>query len=191
MDIEEALATIKKALSTERYDHTVRVLDVAKRLVSHYDICKKDVELAVVFHDYAKEMNEDELKQYIIEYKIDENLLSYNRELWHGPVAAHIVQHQFGITNKSILNAIYYHTTGRANMDNVELTLFVADYIEPNRNFSGLEEVREIAYINLHEAALLTLKNTIPYLIKKGATIFPDTFHAYNDLVLHVTGGNK
>lgn len=191
MKIDESLKTVKQVLSKDRYDHTVRVLEVAKQLAIHFKINVEHVQLAAAFHDYAKEFKVDELKQYIIEHRLDEQLLLYHDELWHGPVAAHIVEKEFGIKERSVLNAIQYHTTGRARMDMVELAVFVADYIEPERSFPGLSEVREEAFNNIHKAALLSLKNTIPYLIKKGATIFPDTFYAYNDLTFSVIGGNK
>ncbi len=58
-----------------------------------------------------------------------------------GPVAAKIVEDQLQITNEDVLNAIYYHTTGRANMSLVETIIFVADYIEPKRSFPGVEDV--------------------------------------------------
>lgn len=191
MKVKHALEKIEHVLSDERFAHTVRVLKVAEKIADHYDVDTKQVQLAAIFHDYAKEMSAASLKQYIVKHKLDQTLLHFNKELWHGPVASHIVQHEFGIQSTSTLNAIYYHTTGRANMDMVELVLFVADYIEPERNFPGLDGVKEVVYSDLHKAAFLTLKNTIPYLIKKEATIFPDTFHAYNDLNKHATGGNE
>lgn len=191
MNIDAALQKLQKMISKVRFDHTVRVLNTARELATHYNTNEESVQLAVIFHDYAKEIADDILKQYIIKHQLDDRLLSFHKELWHGPVAAHIVQQKYGIKNKSVLNAIYYHTTGRANMDMVELIVFVADYIEPNRSFPGLNDVREHAFINIHKAALMKLKNTILYLIKQNALIFPDTFYAYNDLTTLVTGGNK
>lgn len=191
MEVDVALKMLQNRLSKERYDHTVRVLHTARELATHYNVDVNHVQLATIFHDYAKEMDQDVLKRYIIENQIDKRLLTFNEELWHGPVGSHIVQHKFDINDEPILNAIYYHTTGRAKMDMVELIVFVADYIEPQRNFPGVDEVREHAFTNLHKAALLSLKNTIPYLIKQGATIFPETFYAYNDLTRYVIGGNK
>src|SRR5699024_3958215 len=118
----------------------VRVLTVARKLAQTYHADMKEVELATVFHDYAKEMKVDSLKEYIKTHELDHTLLLYNKELWHGPVAAHIVQDDFKIENEHIFNAIYFHTTGRACMTIVELILFVADYIEPARTFPGVEE---------------------------------------------------
>lgn len=186
MELKQALKKLEKVLSEARFKHTLRVLKVAEQLADHYEINKKQVQLATVFHDYAKEMDTTQLQKLINTYEIDSRLLKYNKELWHGPVASYMIQDKFNIHDQSVINAIYYHTTGRAKMDMVELTLFIADYIEPARDFPGLDEVREMAFQDLHEAAFLTLKNTIPYLIKQCATIFPDTFYAYNDLLLNV-----
>lgn len=191
MKIEDALKIVSENLSNERFDHTVRVLNQARELASHYNVKTYEVELAAIFHDYAKEFDDVYLKNYIIEHRLDERLLLFHKELWHGPVASHILKTKYNITENEILNAVYYHTTGRANMDNVELIIFVADYIEPKRRFPGVEKVRRIAFEDIRKAALISLKNTIPYLIQKGATIFPDTFYAYNDLTLTVLGGKN
>lgn len=187
MEVTEALNELKIVLSDDRYEHTLRVLNEAEKLAEHFKVDKNHVQLATIFHDYAKEMSPVELKELIKRYELDPLLLQYHEELWHGPVASQIIQERFAIKDEPVVNAIYYHTTGRAQMDKVELTLFVADYIEPARSFPGLDKVRETAFIDLEKAALLALKNTIPYLISKGATIFPDTFYAYNDLLQKIS----
>lgn len=76
---------------------------------------------------------------------------------------------KFKVEDTDILNAIYYHTTGRPNMSLLEKIIFVADYIEPNRKvIPGLEETCSIAFQNLDNALLLILKNTLAYIKKKG-----------------------
>src|SRR5699024_12483137 len=105
-----------------------------------------------------------------------------NKELLHGPFGTHIVQTVFQITDETICNCMYYHTTGREQMTVEELVIFVADYIEPGSNFPGVEEVRELAKIDLKRAAFQALKNTLIFLISKNATLHPNTILAYNDL---------
>lgn len=191
MTVDEVIQEVERMLSKDRFNHTLRVTEIAVKLAEHYNESTNKVKLAALLHDYAKELSHVELKQYITNHQLNKRLLQYNQELWHGPVAAHMVEHQFEINDESVQHAIYYHTTGRAKMDMIELIVFVADYIEPARDLPGIDQVRELAFTNLHEAALLSLKNTIPFLIQKGATIFPDTFHAYNDLTTFVKGDSK
>lgn len=190
MDVNEAKSLIHPLLTKDRYDHTLRVAQTASQLAKIYNESSIRTELAALLHDYAKCKHENELKQYIIEHRLPADLLEFNKELWHGPVAAHIMKHQYNIDDKDVLHAIQYHTTGRAKMSRLELIIFVADYIEPGRSFPGVVEVRNEAKKNLHGAAWMALRNTIPFLIEKKACIHPDTFHAYNDLTKYIKGDN-
>src|SRR5699024_3689314 len=79
-------------------------------------------------------------------YEIDRTLLNYHHELWHGPVAAEMIRDKFQITNPDIYRAIYYHTTGRAEMSMLEYIVFVADFIEPKRNITGNDEISRLFY---------------------------------------------
>lgn len=182
MDLETARNIVKEQLTKDRYDHTLRVCDTAIELAELYGKDKYKIALASIFHDYAKCMNKDDLKNMIIDFNLPSQLLHYHHELWHGPVGAKLVEQKFQITDEEILNAIRYHTTGRAQMSQFELIVFISDYIEPGRNFPGLDEVRELAKVNLESAAHQALKNTIVYLLEKNALIYPDTLNAYNDL---------
>lgn len=183
MDRKEALQIVKKRLSGPRYDHTVRVLEMALNLAKQYGADEKKTEIAAIFHDYAKLHPISELKAIIMEQKLDSRLLDYHSELWHGPAAAFIVQEEMGIHDGDVINAIRYHTTGRAGMSILEKIIYLADYIEPGRQFPGLDEVRDLAETDLDLALKKAIGNTIKFLIDKSAQIFPDTFEAYNDLV--------
>ena len=182
MDIEKARQLVKEQLTQKRFDHTLRVTDTAVELAKHYNINVTDVTLAALLHDYAKDMNENRLRSSIGKFNLPKDLLTYDVELWHGPVAASVFEQQYKLENKDIIHAIYYHTTGRANMSMTELIVFVADYIEPARSFPGVDAVRDIAAEDIRLAAREALKNTIIFLLNKQVTIHPNTFLAYNDL---------
>ena len=109
--------------------------------------------------------------------------LNFNSELWHAPVGAYLVEKEAGITDREILDAIRYHTTGRLGMTLLEKVVYLADYIEPGRHFPGVDEVRDIAKKNLDIALIQAVKNTIVFLMKKNQAIYPDTFQTYNDLI--------
>lgn len=182
MDIEQIRQLIKEQLSPKRYEHTLRVKETAVKLAKQYDIDEYDVAIAALFHDYAKDMDEAHLQSLIKQYQLPRDLLDYDPELWHGPVAAKLVELQYNIKNEAIYNAIYYHTTAKAEMGLLELIIFVADYIEPARKFPGVDAVRKDARQNITIAARNALKNTIMFLLSKDVTIHPHTFLAYNDL---------
>lgn len=186
MQKHEIIDRLKIKLNKSRFEHTLRVADVAKDLAETYKCSVNKVELAALMHDYAKCEKTDDLKRIMMENNISIDLLEYNKELWHGPVAAFIAENSFDIKDQDVLHAVRYHTTGRANMSEIEKILFVADYIEPNRTFKEVEEVRAIAKKNLPYAAWLVVRNTIQYLMKKKSVIHPDTFKAYNDLTKQI-----
>lgn len=185
MNVNEAKKIVKDHLPIARYEHTLRVAETAVTLANLHGQSQETVnkvELAAVFHDYAKYRSKEEQKRWIEQSMLPKDLLLYHHELWHGPVASLLIEHEYGIRDKAVQQAIYYHTTGRANMSDVEMLVFIADYIEPARSFPGVEEVREMARQNLVTACWMASKNTIQFLMSKGSTIYPDTFHAYNDL---------
>lgn len=182
MDMEKMKKIVREQLSNERYAHTLRVVEVAKALAERFHVAKEPVVIAALFHDFQKDIPPERLKQLIKEYELPPRLLSYHHELWHGPVAAKKLELEYGIEDLQVLKAIYYHTTGRACMTEVELVIFVADYIEPGRSFPGVDRVRRLADQDLYLAAYQALKQTITYLVERENIIHPDTFEAYNDL---------
>lgn len=181
MEINEAIQIVKTQLSKERFDHTLRVVDTAEELAHRFDAPVEEVKLAAVFHDYAKQRPVEELKNGILSTDLPKDLLDYHSELWHGPVGAILVEREQGIIDKDILSAIHYHTTGKANMNKIEMIVYLADYIEPGRGFKGLDEVRKAAKSDLQYACGIVARNTINHLVRKEATIYPDSLHAYND----------
>ncbi|ELK45518.1 UNVERIFIED_CONTAM: bis(5'-nucleosyl)-tetraphosphatase (symmetrical) YqeK [Halobacillus marinus] len=181
---EQALAYVKPYLKPERYEHTVRVADTAIELASRFGVDKSQAELAAALHDYAKYMPRNLMERWIKQdRRLPKDLLHYHHELWHGPVGALMLEQELGLEDEAVLSAITYHTTGKKHMSPLDKVVFLADYIEPGRNFPGVDEVREIAETNLEQACALALKNTIVFLISKERTVYPDTFHAYNDLI--------
>lgn len=180
MKLADLTEEVKTVLTKERYDHSVRVLETARELAIHYEISTDEVEIAAIFHDYAKCFSKETLKEYIYHYEIDKALLDYHHELWHGPVAAAIIRDKFHITNSNITRAIYYHTTGRARMSMVEYIVFVADITEPERKIPGIDEIRSLSLQNIKMAARKALQSTIIHLMNQEAVVHPDTFKAYN-----------
>ena len=184
MDRETALKIVKEHLTEHRYQHTIGVMETAILLARKYGADEKKAELAAIFHDYAKFRPKDEMQQIIVEQKLEPELLNFNSELWHAPVGAFLVEKEAGITDKEILNAIRYHTSGRSGMTLLEKVIYLADYIEPGRHFPGVDEVRAMAKVDFELALTQAVKNTILFLMKKSQPVYPDTFYTYNDLVL-------
>lgn len=187
MNLNDALAIVKPELKAERYEHTKRVVETAVKLVRVHGGNECEAEVAAALHDIAKYHSKSEMKR-IIQSNITfpKDLLFYHHELWHAPIGAMLVKQKYEINNEAILDAICYHTTGRANMSRLEKIIFLADYIEPGRVFPGVEETRELAWYDLEKGCWMALRNTINFLMSKEQPIYPDTFKAYNDLTKQI-----
>lgn len=190
MQRDKALAIVEKQLKKPRYEHTIRVMDTSIRLAKQYGADEKKAELASIFHDYAKYRPLEEMKRWIESERLPKDLLDYHHELWHGPVGALMVKREVGISDPEILHAITVHTTGCVGMSVLDKVVFLADYIEPGRAFPGVDDVRKVSENNLDKACWMASRNTINMLVSLNRKVYPDTFHAYNDL-LNSTGGNK
>lgn len=188
MNREQALAIVKEQLTEHRYQHTIGVMNSAVILAERYGADVKRAETAAIFHDYAKFHPKEEMKAHILEQNMPLDLLDYSSELWHAPVGAYLVEKVVGIADREIVEAIRYHTSGRANMSLLEKVVYLADYIEPGRHFPGVEEVRELARHDLDEALIQAVKNSILFLMKKNQSVYPLTLTMYNDLVMNRKG---
>ncbi|GIN89691.1 hypothetical protein J6TS1_21530 [Siminovitchia terrae] len=182
MNREQAFTIVNEKIAGPRYEHTKRVAETAEKLAVKYGEDVEKTVLAAIFHDYAKLLPVDGLRKIISDHQMDPRLVDYHPELWHGPAGAILVRDEIGIDDLDIFNAIRYHTTGRAGMSLLEKIIYIADYIEPGRQFDGLDEVRMLADIDLDKALRKSLGNTIKFLIDKSTPVFPDTFEAYNDM---------
>lgn len=183
MNREEALLIVKEQITEHRYLHTIGVMETAIKLANRYGEDEKKAETAAIFHDYAKFRPKEEMKRIIIKENMSSDLLLFDAELWHAPVGAYLVEQEVGITDLDILSAIKYHTSGRVNMTLLEKIIYLADYIEPGRNFPGVDEVREVAEVDLDLAIIMAIRNTISFLLKKNQMIYPETFLTYNFMV--------
>lgn len=181
MERKQALALVKEQLRPKRYEHTVRVTDTAISLARHYKLDVKKIEIAAIFHDYAKYRNPNEMKRWVLSEKLPQDLLEYGPELLHGPVGSIMIEKEVGLKDPEIQSAIYYHTTGKRNMSLFDQIIFIADYIEPGRSFPGVEEVRSVVYHDINKACWLAARNTIEFLMEHEQPIYPDTFQLYNE----------
>ncbi|WP_010303455.1 bis(5'-nucleosyl)-tetraphosphatase (symmetrical) YqeK [Kurthia senegalensis] len=189
MERARLLEAMKPRMPEKRYIHTIGVTDTAMTLAEKFGQDVQKAEVAAILHDSCKYADKDWMKQTIIEQKMDPTLLAYHHELWHGPVGAYVAETEFGITDLDMLNAIRFHTTGRIGMSDLEKVVYIADMIEPNRKFPGVDELREAAKsMSLEDLMITCLSHSIQFLMSKHQPVFPDSFNCYNDLLLKKKG---
>lgn len=173
MNKSEAIELIKEKLPDKRYQHSLRVADTAVKLARIYEGDVVKAEMAGILHDYCKYDDLGYMYQIVRQHDLDPNLLSFGGEILHGPVCAALMKSEYDITDDEILTAIAYHTTGRAQMTKTEKIVFIADYIEPERQIPGVEEIRDMAYNqgSLDRTIYEISKRTVLYLISNDITV--------------------
>lgn len=180
---ERLLEQVRAQMHEKRYLHTLGVADSARKLALRYGADPDKAELAGYVHDYCKCWPIPKLHAYLLRYDLPQDIIEGEKELWHAFVGANVIQTEVEITDPEIIQAVRYHTTGRVGMSLLEKVVCVADYIEPQRAFPGVETIRELAEKDLDHALAQALGGTITMLIERKKTVYPLTLLAYNDLV--------
>ena len=175
MNLELINNKIQEMLPEKRYKHSLNVADCAVKLSEIYGCDKEKAYIAGIAHDCAKYLNKDEVKYYVDKYKIVlDEIEKDNLALSHSLIGSYIAKYEFGINDKDIINAIKYHTTGKEDMD----------LIEEDRDFPGVEELRDLVYNKeLDKALLISFNNTIKFVIDNNQLIHNRTVDARNYLI--------
>ncbi|MGO1059014.1 bis(5'-nucleosyl)-tetraphosphatase (symmetrical) YqeK [Planococcus sp. FY231025] len=181
MDQSTMLQRVKKRLPEKRYIHVIGVMATATELARRFGVPEPKAQVAAILHDVAKFADRDWMKSIIIKENMDPLLLDYHAELWHAPVGAYVASYEFGVQDEDILNAIRYHTTGRAGMSDLEKIIYIADLVEPNRKFAGVDELRQLKEQGLDVMMEASIKHTIEFLVSKNQPVYPDSLKCLND----------
>lgn len=176
----ELMAKVAAQLTDKRYQHCLRVEATARQLAADNDV---DVELAGIaglLHDYAKQRPDKVFIKLIKRRGLDPNLVSYGNGVWHGYVGAELIKDELHIYNEDILNAVRLHTVGAPVMTKLEQIVFMADFVEPGRDFPGVDAARKVTAKSLSAGVQFQIQHTLDYLVQKGAPVYPQTLATYN-----------
>lgn len=168
--IQDIGKDLKKTLNKKRYAHTLGVANTAACLAMCHGGDVNKAYLAGLLHDNAKCLSNKKKLSICEKAGLSVSQIEAdNPELLHAKVGSYLAMTEYHINDIDILNAICYHTTGRPDMSLLEKIVFIADYIEPNRNpIPGLDTVRSMAFQDLEHTLLLILESTLKYIKKKG-----------------------
>ncbi len=155
---------------------------MAIKLAEKYGADPEKAELAALCHDMYRGMKGKVLNMYVRELGLPDKYLD-NPNLAHGKIAAIMIKKEYGINDEDIINAVSYHTTGRENMSLLEKVIYLADTIEPNRDYPGVDELRAVAFEDIDRALLQALENTISYIEARGFFLDEETVKARNFLL--------
>ncbi len=181
---DEILQKLRSTQKERRYFHTLGVEQEAVRLAPKYGVPEEKARLAALLHDCAKNFDDTRFLEIAAHYgvKLDEYALK-EPALVHAFLGAAVAYRDYGVNDKEILDAIYYHTTARANMTNLEKLIYIADMIEPGRTIPQADELRRLAEEDLDKALIYAIDCSIKHVIKKGRLIHPNSIYARNYLI--------
>lgn len=183
--MNEAYDYIKSCLNEKRFIHTLGVVSVAKKLAVLNGVSEEKAELAALCHDIAKYTHKDEMIKLMEEENVilkEDEKVTF--ELWHSIVGPIVAKKVLGIEDEEVLSAIRWHTTGRENMSKLEKIIYIADMIEPSRQFHGVDDIREATLKSLDTGVLLGLTHTIKFLLSKDSLVDINTIKARNYLIM-------
>ena len=157
---EELKTTIKEhlkgTLSPHRYQHVLGVAQAARQLAEKYGCDADQAEVAGLLHDAAKQMDLPAMQKLAwrsFGSTLPDTIVSIG-SLLHGYAAVTIAREQYGIDDADLLASLAHHTTGAEHMSLLEKIIFMADYIEVNRDFDGVDKLRRLAAEDLDKAVL-------------------------------------
>ncbi len=178
-------------LEPKRYTHVLSVQETAVALAMLHNADVQKVSLAALLHDVVKWMSDEQLYAAVSQYKIELDPIEKNMPaLLHAIVGVNYAIDLFEITDLDILEAIRCHTTGNTSMGIIAKLIYVADFVEPTREYIEAAQVRKIAEKDLNQAVHHVALTKIKFLLQKGTIIHPNTIHTYNSTLTTITEKN-
>lgn len=185
LSMEELEAEVVALLNPNRVAHVLGCRDCAIELARLYGENETDAARAGLLHDITKAIDGPLQLTLCAEYGmiLDTFSRKYPKTL-HALTGSLVARRIFG-ENENVVSAICHHTTGRANMTKLEKIIYIADYVERNRDFPGVEEMRALAYTDLDKAVLMGLQSAVAHVKRQGQGLAPATLEAVEYLQNH------
>lgn len=188
MTYKEYKKLVKSRVSEKRFIHSENVAKEAVKLAKLYGADQEKAEIAGILHDITKETPTEEQLQIMEKNGIILSKLQLSSpKLWHSISGAAFIKSELGVEDEDILNAVRYHTSGRAGMSLLEKVIFVADFTSDERDYDGVQSMRKKSRKSLEEAMYFGLSFTIGDLVKRERVIDPNAIDCYNEITLNYT----
>ena len=170
-------------LKPKRMPHVLGTEHEAAVLARRYGADVTSARIAALLHDCTKKLSMEEQLALCEQYGIAlDELGRKNLKLLHAKTGAAIARDLFGVSDE-IYWAIYWHTTGKADMTKLEKVIYLADYIEPSRDFPGVEKLRRAVHADLEHGLLMALEDSIEEMRQRGNPVHPNTVEARDYLL--------
>lgn len=184
MTIEQYKEHIKARLTDKRYYHSLCVAEEAVRLADRYGADKEKAYLAGLLHDVLKDTPSDIQLKFAKEFGIILSALELGaKKLYHSIIGSAYIENVLKVKDTEIIDAVRYHTTAKKDMSTLAKVLYLADYTSRDRDYDGVDEMREAVEQSMEKAMRIALQFTVEDLKAKGCPVHPDTLDAYNEFV--------
>ena len=182
LPLEQLRPVALSCLHPRRVPHVLGTEQEAIHLAERWGADVDKARRAALLHDCTKKLNLEEQLAVAERFQVPLDEMERREiKLLHAKTGAAVAETVFG-TDEEITNAIRWHTTGRAHMTLLEKIIYLADYIEPTRDFPGVEKLRRVCYEDLDAGLLLGLEMTIAEMEERGAPIHAKTLEARDAL---------
>lgn len=173
-------------LKPKRYAHSLGVAATADALAKSYQVDRVKARLAGLLHDWDKNYSREEIQARArdLQVALPSEVIDAMPQVLHGFTAAEALSEAFPDLPLDVIDAIRYHTTGALVMDDLAKIIYVADVLEPGRDFPGVEELRALARsASLDELYLSVYQSALENVISQGQFIYPASVEIWNALV--------
>lgn len=180
-DLKLIQKQMKEELCADRYEHTLGVMYTAEALAMRYGQDMTKAAVAGLLHDCAKCIPNGQKIRLCKKHGIEiSEMEEKNPSLLHAKLGAYMAKKVYGVEDEEIISAIRWHTTGKPDMSMLDMIVYMADYIEPNRDKApNLKEIRKLTFENIEEAMYQVLEGTLLYLSDRPEAIDPATKVSY------------
>lgn len=165
-------------IRAKRIAHVQGTEEAAARLARRWGADEEKARRSAILHDCTKYLTMEEQLQLCAKYGIVlDDLERQAVKLLHAKTGACVARDVYGVSD-DMYSAIFWHTTARADMTLLEKILYIADYMEPTRDFPGVERLRKLAYEDLDAAVCLGCEMSIEEMHQRGLPVHPNTVKA-------------
>lgn len=179
--LEELKTFLKKRLSKKRFIHSLNVADEAYKLAGVYGENPDKAYIAGLLHDVCKESPAAEQEELMLKGNMNISGAELStKALWHGPAGAYFLKSELKINDSDILNAVRFHTIGKAGMSKFEEIIYMADLISEDRDYKDVDKMRKLAYTDFEKAMYEAVCYSMESVIKKQNYIPEYTVDLYN-----------
>lgn len=183
---------LRERVGKKRFSHALGVAETAERLALRFGVDARKARLAGLLHDWDKAYDDEGIRARVRELglEIDPFVAEHMPRVLHSFTAPVALARAFPEFPADVLQAIERHTVGSIGMSPLDMVLYIADAIEPTRDYDHVDELRALVHgSSLEDAYFAVYRYWVLRMLERGQTLHPRTVEIWNDLVIRRTAG--